>query len=411
MRILMSQRRDEPGAVAILVALLAVVLIGMLAFTADVGVAYANKRQMQNAADAAALGAAGVFAQQPGGDCASILASGEVAANDEAEALETANQPVSGTSDLIVPPATLPTPLPAAECNADGLVTRATVGGTTPTFFGGLFGDDDGYDVVRSAAAVVEAATTVGAGLRPLAICSKDLTTMGTYPSPVMKLSFPETGRTSSACPDSDQPGNWWTLDCPEDNGNDLETNIAEGCDDPVTVVPGQPVASPATLGPFLVDYCEAAGAPASSCLRSNPGLVRSDGAIDAFAALVASGETFFLPVFCGTPACSPTQGISDDNGGNVIYPVHKLIAVELCGYHFGPKKGSDMTGLCASSNNPAGHTVSITGPDAAHANFLLAVVKQVQVSGGTAPSGCRLGDPCDTGLRQVRMVDGGFDY
>lgn len=409
MRVLISRQRDDSGAIAILVALLAVVLIGMLAFTADIGVAYANKRQMQNAADAAALGAAGVFAQQPGRDCASILASGSVAAGDEAETLETANQPVSGTSDLILPPATSPTLLPAAECAPEGLVTRATVGGATPLFFGGLFGADNGYDVLRSAAAVVEAATSVGAGLRPLAVCSRDIASLTTFPSTVMKLEFPESGQSSTACPDSEQPGNWWTLDCPEDGGNDLEQNIEIGCSSSVSIVPGQP--SP-TTGTFLNGYCDDVPLHKESCLRANPGNVRSNGVGDAFEGLVTSGETFFLPVFCGPPTCSPS-GVSDDGGGNVIYAVHKLVAVQLCGYHFGNSQKSarsDMYGDCADTPaiNPMSYDPDFGGP---HANYLLAVVKQVQVSGGTTPSGCRIGDPCDTGLRQVRMVDGGFTY
>ena len=55
MRVLLSQRgRDDSGAVAVLVSLLLVSLMALSAFTADLGVAYVNKRQLQTAADAAA---------------------------------------------------------------------------------------------------------------------------------------------------------------------------------------------------------------------------------------------------------------------------------------------------------------------------------------------------------------------
>jgi hypothetical protein len=43
---------------------------------------------------------------------------------------------------------------------------------------------------------------------------------------------------------------------------------------------------------------------------------------------------------------------------------------------------------------------------------YLLMVAKNLQVSNVTADSECELGDDkCDGGLRQVRMVSGGFAY
>jgi hypothetical protein len=42
---------------------------------------------------------------------------------------------------------------------------------------------------------------------------------------------------------------------------------------------------------------------------------------------------------------------------------------------------------------------------------YLLMVARNLQVSNVTADSECDLGDECDGGLRQVRMVSGGFAY
>ena len=50
--------REERGAVAVIVGLALVVLLGMAALTVDLGRAVAVKRDMVNGADAAALGAA-----------------------------------------------------------------------------------------------------------------------------------------------------------------------------------------------------------------------------------------------------------------------------------------------------------------------------------------------------------------
>lgn len=60
----MPQRRDrEHGAVAVLVAILAVALIGFAALAVDLGASWSDRRQLQNGADAAALAI--------GQDCAS----------------------------------------------------------------------------------------------------------------------------------------------------------------------------------------------------------------------------------------------------------------------------------------------------------------------------------------------------
>ncbi|WP_305041470.1 pilus assembly protein TadG-related protein, partial [Geoalkalibacter sp.] len=51
-------RVGEKGAVAVLVAVLLMFLIGMVALVVDVGYLYATRSELQNAADAAALAGA-----------------------------------------------------------------------------------------------------------------------------------------------------------------------------------------------------------------------------------------------------------------------------------------------------------------------------------------------------------------
>jgi Flp pilus assembly protein TadG len=53
-----GRRRDERGAVLIIAAIMLVVLLGIAALAVDLGYAYETRRQVQNSADAAALGAA-----------------------------------------------------------------------------------------------------------------------------------------------------------------------------------------------------------------------------------------------------------------------------------------------------------------------------------------------------------------
>lgn len=70
-----SRFRDESGAVAVVVALVMIILVGLTAFAVDAGYMYSIRRQLQSAADAAAL--AGCRVLIDGGDEASALAEAQ----------------------------------------------------------------------------------------------------------------------------------------------------------------------------------------------------------------------------------------------------------------------------------------------------------------------------------------------
>ena len=391
------RRRDDAGAVAVLVGLVLVSLMALSAFTADLGVAYVNKRQLQTAADAGALGAAVVFAQgtSNGGGCAGMLSSRSGLASAEATAKVDDN-------DNAASPAT-PTFTPS--CDNGALRVRVSAATNSPSFFGRIFGRRN-YPVDRNATAVVQVAGSVGAGLRPLALCSRDLLTLTSFPTPVMKFEGPSEGGGSGAgthqdCPDTMNPGNWWTLRCPSSNDN-LAYNLTYGCRNPVSMVPNQPAPGNAGLTNYLLNYCANPAVHPESCLTSDPGNMRDSGSLDALKSLVMSEATFFLPAFCGTPTCDP-GAVSVGGGSNTVYPVFRLIAVRLCGYHFGNgSNGSYQKTTTACGNNPSGFNASTGGNQR---NYLLVSVQQVNVSGPVVNTGCQIGQACDTGLRQVAMT------
>lgn len=396
MRVLVNARkRDESGVIAVLVALLLVSLIGVAAFTADLGVAYVNKRQLQTAADAAALGAAGVYASSTSTNgCAGMLSSGTAAA--QAEAISKV-----GVNDNDAAPAT-PTFQPS--CDANALKVRVTASAVSPSFFGRIFGQQN-YPVNRTATAVVSVAGSVGAGLRPLALCSRDLLTLTTFPTPVIKFEGPSGGGGNTApaqdCPDTMNPGNWWTLRCPSSNDN-LAYNLTNGCRNPVSMVPNQPAPGSTALAPYLLSYCANPALRPEACLTSDPGNMRDSGSLAALRGLVDAESTFFLPAFCGAPTCNP-GAVSVAGGSNTIYPVFRLIAVRLCGYHFGNgSNGSYQKTTGACGTNPSNFNASNGGNQR---NYILVSVQQVNVSGPIVSTGCTVGDPCDTGLRQVAMT------
>lgn len=395
MRVLLRRRRrDESGAIAVLTGLVLVILLGMCAFTADIGVAYVNKRQLQTAADAAALGAAVVFAQ---GTTSGTGCAGMVTAH-QTEALAEATAKVADNDNDANPA----TPTFTPTCDALGLKVTVKAAAVSPGFFGPLFGRSS-YAVDRTASARVTVAGSVGAGMRPLALCSRDLLTLTSFPTPVMKFTGPSQGGGGSAqdCPDTMNPGNWWTLRCPSSNDN-LAYNLSHGCRNPVSVVPNQPSPGSPTLPSYLLNYCANPSTHPESCLTSDPGNMRDNGSLSAMKALVDSGETFFLPAFCGTPVCNP-GAVSPDGGSNTIYPVFRLIAVRLCGFHFGNGNGTYQTSAGDCGNNPSNFNASSGGNQA---NYMLVSVQQVNVSGPIVNTGCTVGQPCDTGLRQVTMTE-----
>jgi hypothetical protein len=394
MRVLLNPRnRDDSGAIAVVVALLLVTLVGLSAFTADLGVAYVNKRQLQTAADAAALGAAGVYASGTSTNgCSGMLSSRGTAALAEATSKVAVN-------DNDAAPAT-PTFDPA--CVNGALRVRVKAAATSPSFFGRVFGRDN-YPVDRSATAVISVAGSVGAGLRPMALCSRDLLTLTTFPSPVMKFEGPSEGGGNTApvqdCPDTMNPGNWWTLRCPSSNDN-LAYNLTYGCRNPVSIVPGQPAPSDPSISSHLLNYCANPALHPEACLTSDPGNMRDSGSLDALRALVDREETFFLPAFCGTPTCNP-GAVSVGGGSNTIYPVFRLIGVRLCGYHF----GNGSNGSYQKTNGSCATTTFNASTGGNQRNYILVSVQQVNVSGPIVNTGCSVGAPCDTGLRQVAMT------
>lgn len=406
----MSRDRDERGATAILVGLVAVVLIGLSGFVADFGLAYANKRATQTAADAAALGAAGVFASQPHRQCADMLSNGNTAAQAEANTKVAANDTSSA-------PGTLSGGVVSASCTGGDLVVRASVTATSPNFFGKIFGRTSDYDLERSATTAVEAATT-GPRLRPLALCASDLPAAA-VPGTAFRLYAPGNGLAPpGSCPIPPNAGNWWTLDCPGEHSDDadeargtagLEAQIRNGCSSPVSIVPDQGSLTGVALNSHLATKCASVSSTAPYyCLEGDPGQPDAGGIEDAWRDLIDQELTVPIPVFCtSSPGKCATSSVTG-TGTNAIFPVHKLIAVQVCGYHFGrqPSRQYRAPSTMSSCNEAASLLAGIS-TDTTDDVYLVLVARNLQVSIVTADSDCDLGDDsCDGGLRQVRLTE-----
>lgn len=370
------QLKDDDGAIAVIVALLLVVTVGIAAFTTDFGSAYVSKRQLQSAADAGSLAAAQELGKYTG-SCTSVSTSSTARAAAQASAEQYAQANRGGDrqrTDWSV------------ACSADGRSIEVTYANsaTTPRFFGGLFGAGP-YTTSRTATAAV-GVPSGGYGLRPYFVCISDAQALqATSGSGYLRIAFP-----NPSC--GNQPGNWYTSDCPEDgSGNGtpvIAVNTRIGCESTISIVDTSSAGgNAAQIKALLLAAC--AGNPAMSasrgCLTGNTGNLPSNPISTEWTALL--GKDIALPVF------QPDTVVG--TGNNAKYPVKAILGVTVCAYKWNSKSGRSTANGCQGITIPSGN-----------ANFLWLKYKTIQVSGSSAPYICSLGDTsCDFGARSVRLV------
>jgi hypothetical protein len=247
-----SGHRDDEGAVAVVVAVLSVVLILMAAFAVDLGNAYAVKRQLSVAADAAALDAArAVAVAESGGQpilgggrgCASWTPAQEAAAQQAAEVTAAATNAANDISGEAVVDNVVVT------CVGDERVeVQVDNSRSLPVFFGGV-ADISGIEPARSATGAVIPRLSVG-GLRPYAACNSVVDAASASPGTTFVM---DLDNQLGVC-NSTVPGNWGIVDF--DGGSnptgDIEDWTEFGYPDPVSVspptLPGDPGANLAPI-------------------------------------------------------------------------------------------------------------------------------------------------------------------
>ncbi len=207
----------------------------------------------------------------------------------------------------------------------------------------------------------------------------------------------PDPRVVATNCPELADPGNWWTVQCPNNTGNkDLAAAVATGCDDPIKIVEGQGTKTGAALSSHLIDNCDTETLPAN-CLEADTGQINGNPVLSAFKSLIDKQTPFILPVFCGPPSpCDPVAIRGAENGtgkagSNTDYPIYRMVGVTLCAYNF---NNTSYENGCDSWDEGHGH------------NYLALQIHTVLVSGVTGKSECVLGAACDGGLRRVSLVE-----
>jgi Flp pilus assembly protein TadG len=350
--VLRDGRRDERGAIVIMMAASVVMLCICGALVVDFGMAYVNKRQAQTAADAGALAAANVYKKAKASCTSSGVTGGSfTSALAEAEALRKANMPSSDPGTLSV------------GCDAGVLQVKYDVQAKSPLGLGSIVTGTDHTTVSRSAAVKYGFAQQAVGNLRPWMICGAQVPAGPPFANEVVPLGFPTNGHKPTAGCTPNKPGSWWKTLCVDGGGshNDTEQAILVGCDK-VSIAastPGNPNPSTELIKDCNPSYDGVHYPPnknsyieTSYCLADDTGrdVKNLD---DEWATLL--GKTVAMPVFCdsapeGAPQCNPSTVASDTKA---TWPVWKIAAVTICGFALKGKYSPDTlpTGDCNNMN------------------------------------------------------------
>lgn len=299
---------DDHGAVAVIVAVFTVVILGAAAFVVDYGYAYANRRALSTAADGAALaGARELQIRRTGNQtCAQLLSS----ANQTAAATSAADiGRQAGLDDASI--------ATTITCDSVGnVIVEATATTESPAFFGDIYGEDD-YSLTRSARAIVAPVSYV-TGLRPLSICVTDADSMMAQVTSAgaggaISVTLDKTSDT--VCTTSGS-GNWSRVDF--DGSGDLVNWIANGYSGPISL---------ATDG--------------TTQLQAITGNNWPSGMTEALTGLL--DRVITVPVYT----------LATGTGSNVEYTVIGFLAAKLCGWQKTPThvSGNHSYGTCYDSS------------------------------------------------------------
>lgn len=319
MRVSRRSRRDDRGAVLIIVAVFSIVAVIFLAFVIDIGNQRQDRRQFTTATDASALDVAQSWATAklasatyPGGDC-SVQAQDYLGRNR------------SETPDSYACDAT----------RINGRLGSVTVSakGTVDYQIGQAIGFDEGG---TGASTTVKISSTIGGGLRPFAVCATESALLEAWidsqatatPLPPTDLIIGGPKFLPSNCGENN--GNWGMVAFQSQasgvgniNGDGLAGTIARGSlDETITVDQSQ---SGDATTECNKSYATQASEKGISCVFQETGNPwTNDGVTDAFDYLKVNGIVFNLPVY----------GDRVDLGGSKTgFPIIGFLEVELLSY------------------------------------------------------------------------------
>jgi Flp pilus assembly protein TadG len=301
-------RADDGGAIAIMVALLATLLIVLAAFTTDFGLAYAQRQALATGADSAALSivreAQLQVTKNPALTCAQLVTSNSASANVTALRQVNANSPYGAV--LVAGDVT--TTLSCVGPSAGVLQAAVTVAKPVQTVFGGLVGVST-ININRQSAAALGAVNGVS-GFLPIAVCTNQAQAIvanaiadvpsrsTTYRHELVSLA--KVWKPGNDC-GAGGSGNWGFLDCQGNSANSIADGIQNGCPDTITL--------------------NGTTTPPSFTASGTPGNKLNSGQVDNALATIMD-KVRVIPVY------STVTG----NGNNATYTIVGFLSAKICG-------------------------------------------------------------------------------
>ena len=351
--------QSDRGAVLVLVALMALILLGIGSFAVDFGMTWAAKRTLSVSADAAALAAAGKLAElsQPGTGCV----ANQTEATSIATTVNEQNAPGSTVTSVTV------TCDPAGAYGQVKVVNQQQV----DSLFGGIFGAS-GYQPTREATARFGPASSAP-GLRPWAVCVDDAVAAGSPKiGQVVAVPFDNfTGKCGTTA-----PGNWGLVDF--DDGSNPTGDIRDW-----------------TLNGYPGSVCLG---PGCSDLPADPGAspINTSSVLAALDTLVSNQQVVEFPL---------VSAYVPGGGNNASFATSGVVSGYVCGYDFDGGQNKYNYGSCWDSSVLPDPAV------AQNANqeigyFQVKITNTVSSYVGAGSTCGAFGSSCDYGVRWVQLYE-----
>lgn len=319
MRIYVRGSRREDGAVAITVALLAVILVVLVAFTTDFGMAYAQRQALATGADSAALAVVHAkytieMADPTHPTCDQLVANDAALASGDLRKASTialaqvnANAPFGATipaSDVIT----------VLSCNSVAKVLQVSVkvNRSISPIFGGVVSASP-LHIDRTALAALGVANGVH-GLAPIGLCVNQANAIIAQHAADLAAGLPESAQLiapdkvwagATAQCGTGGAGNWGWLDL------------------------GQGTGSANALGDFITSGADS-GALTLDTTTTPPSY--QIGGVPGNKANNANTKAAMLSIM-DTTQSFPVYSLVTASGGNAVYTVIGFLSLKLCGF------------------------------------------------------------------------------
>lgn len=356
--------RDDAGVVAVVVAVLAVAILGFAALAVDIGLVYAKRQAYAAGADSASLAVAraqwtNLVAMPAGTTCAELRTADAALADDnpaKAANLAVAAVNVNAPFGSVLDKTAVNTALTCVGPTSGALVATVSIATDEPTLFGQAL-DRASMVVTREASSALAVANNIS-GSRPIALCNHQADQVSRTGS--TNIALDKTWVDGADECGTGGQGNWGWVYCAGGGTSTLAQAVTSGCSTGIDV--------------------DTSTNPPTYSAQGTPGNKGSSSQVEAAMATIMDQESSLLVYDTVT-----------DSGSNATYNIVGFLTVKFCGYR---STSTLITGACYDTGN------------ALTTDHSLQVQWVAFTPAGEPNQECAIGDAaCDFGTYVIRLV------